>query len=357
MKRIKTLIEKFSGIGIDAFLITAVENVTYLSGFRGDSSHLIISSNGCCLITDGRYTEQAQMECHKDIEIVTWIDNKRYGAGTYQHIIDTMQIRHLGFESQVLTHADYEKLTKGIQKAQLVPVGNIIDALRQIKDSSEIDFLRNACKISDKALELTIPVIKPGITEMEIAAELEYNMKTNGAEDISFQTIVLSGAKTSLLHGRPDTKKINPGDFILFDFGALYHGYHADISRTFVVGKPNEQQKEIYSIIQKAQSEAVQCLKDGIEGFQPDAIVRSVIPEKYIQYYYPGLGHGVGLQIHEQPFIKGKVDFTLKSGMVITIEPGIYIPGWGGLRIEDTVLIQPDGQESLTHFDRNLTEL
>jgi Xaa-Pro aminopeptidase len=356
MKRINTLIQKLSQLNIDTFLITSVENVTYLSGFRGDSSHLVISANGCFLITDGRYTEQAQLECHKEIQIINWIDI-RYGTATYQYIFESLKADVIGFETNYLSYADYDKLSKGLKNIQLKPVSSIVEEIRQIKDKDEVGFLEKACRISDKALEETVPLIKPGISEMEITAELEYQIKTNGAEDISFQTIVLSGNKTSLLHGRPNNQKVKAGDLLLFDFGALYNGYHADISRTFVIGKANTEQKKVYNIIHSAQHDAVQCLKDGIEGVLPDKIVRRNIPDEYLQYYYPGLGHGVGLQIHEQPFIKEKVDFIFKSGMVITIEPGVYIPGWGGIRIEDTIVITSSGFKSLTGFERSLIEL
>jgi Xaa-Pro aminopeptidase len=356
MQRIKLLLQRFNESGIEALLVTSVENVTYLSGFRGDSSHLIVSPNGCFLITDGRYTEQASQECHPEIQIINWID-KRYGVETYQSIIDKACVKKLGFETHILTHTDFEKLFNGLKGVQFSPVEGMVEELRQVKDATEIENLKEACRISDKALELTLPCVKPGVSEIEITAELEYNMKTNGAEDISFQTIALSGPKTSLLHGRPDNKKIEVGDFLLFDFGALYGGYHADISRTFVVGKASAEQREIYQVIRKAQHEAVQSLRHGVEGVLPDNVVRRNIPEKYIRFYYPGLGHGVGLQIHEAPFIKSDADFKFQSGMVVTIEPGLYIPGWGGLRIEDSVLISEDGPRSLTHFNRDLIEL
>lgn len=357
MERINRLTSKLNQLEIEGFLITSVKNVSYLSGFRGDSSHLIISDAGCYLITDGRYTEQAQLECHKEIQIIKWINDKRYDPETYQYVLEALKVKAVGFETHVMTYADYEKLSKGLTNIQLKPVAPIVEEIRQIKDENEIGFLKEACRISDKALELTLPVIKPGISEIEITAELEYQMKTNGAEDISFQTIVLSGAKTSLLHGRPDGKKVESGDFLLFDFGALYQGYHADISRTFVVGKASTEQKDVYHIIQSAQQEAVQSLKDGVEGVLPDEIVRSKIPENYVPYYYPGLGHGVGLQIHEQPFIKEKAKFNFKNGMVVTIEPGLYIPGWGGLRIEDTVLVTLTESQRLSHFERELKEI
>ena len=352
MSRQKSILQRLSIYDYDALLVTKPENVTYLTGFSGDSSHLIISTKGCKLITDGRYTEQANQECGEEVEILNWIDNNRYGLETYQSVIDRLEVNRLAFESGSLTHSEFNKLHGGLKKITLIPTEGLIEELRQIKDDTEVSFLREACRISDKALELTIPNIKPGISEIELTARLEYNIKTLGADDISFTTIVLSGKNTSLLHGKPDRKKINNGDFLLFDFGALYKGYHADISRTFIVGKASVKQKLLYDIIQKAQKAAVEIIKSGTPGNKPDEIIREIIPDEYIDYYYPGLGHGVGLDIHERPFIKKEADFIFKEGMVVTIEPGIYIPGWGGLRIEDTILVKKDSAETLSHFPR-----
>lgn len=357
MIRINKIIQQISNQKCDACLITKPENVTYLSNFTGDSSHLIISKKGCILLTDGRYIEQAKLECEKEIDVTLWINNIRFGLKTYQYAMDKLKVHNLAFESNDLTHSDYNKLDSGLKNVRLTPTEALIEELRQIKEEDEISYLREACRISDKALELTTPYIKPGISEIELTARLEYNLKTLGADDISFPTIVLSGKKTSLLHGKPGSQKIENGEFLLFDFGALFKGYHADISRTLVVGKASERQRKLYFQIREAQRRAVECIKEGIKGNKPDEMVRKTISGEYIDYYYPGLGHGVGLQIHELPFIKKEADFAFKNGMVVTIEPGVYIPGWGGLRIEDTVLVKDDSCESLTNFTKDLIEI
>jgi Xaa-Pro aminopeptidase len=357
MKRIQLVLNKLEEPGIDGLLVNSVENVSYLTGFTGDSSHLIISNSGCILLTDTRYTEQAAQECFEGIEIFRWINDNRYGMETYQYFIDKFKIKNLGFEGSKITFADYSKLSDGLKHVKLSPTNNIVEEFRQVKDEKEIEFFRKACKISDLALEKTIPLIKPGIREIELTAHLEFNLKLSGADDISFKTIVLSGSRTSLLHGSPGLKKIEKGDLILFDFGALCNGYHADISRTIILGKANQQQKEIYNIILNAQTNAIKALRSDVEGKYIDGIVRQNIPESYIDYYYPGLGHGVGLQIHEEPFLKNTSNNILKAGMVITIEPGIYIPAWGGIRIEDTVLVKEHSSELLTNFPKQLIEL
>lgn len=357
MKRIQRLLESLKKQEIDGFFTTSVPNITYLTGFTGDSSRLFISANRCILMTDGRYTEQAQLECYNNVEVFKWIDNKRYARDTYQHLMDISGLKRIGFESNLLTFAEYEVLKNSLSSQELIPINGTVELLRQQKDETELDYLTLASEISDKALEKTLPLIKSGISELELAANLEYHLKMNGAENLSFDTLILSGSRTSLLHGKPSDKKLEKGDLVLFDFGALYKGYHADISRTFIVGRASDQQKEMYHIIKKAQEDAVNALKPGISSQIPDNIVRSVIPEKYIGYYYPGLGHGVGLQIHEEPFLGQAHDYKLLRNMVITIEPGIYIPGFGGIRIEDTVLITENGPISFNKFSRELMEL
>jgi Xaa-Pro aminopeptidase len=357
MERINKLKQHLKTIPADGILITSVPNITYLTGFMGDSSRLIVSSEGCFLIADDRYTEQAQNECHKGVEIVKWVGNKRYGVETYNHICKLYGIKSLGFEGNVVPWSDFEILRQGMHEIELIPTNNIVEKDRMLKDDYEIECIRTACQISDKALRLTIPLIKEGISEIELAAQLEYNLKTNGANDLSFETILLFGARTSLLHGKPSQSKLKKGDFILFDFGALYKGYHADISRTLVFGHANQQQAELYNIIQEAQMKAIESLKHGISAQIPDKMVRSVIPAKYIDYYYSGMGHGLGLVIHEEPFISQTSQSVIESNTVLTVEPGIYIPKWGGLRIEDTVLVSGNSFEILSQFPRELITL
>lgn len=315
---------------------------------------MLVAPERTILLTDGRYTEQAAGECHRDIQIFKWLNNERYGIKTYRHVTNELSIKKLGIEGHIITFSTYRMLKDGLKKVELVSLDGMIEKQRQIKDQEEIDFIRTACSISLEALRKTIPHIRSGISEIELAARLEYNLKTSGAENISFDTIVLSGQRTSLLHGKPGNNKLASGDIVLFDFGALYKGYHADISRTFILGKADNKQKELYEIIQKAQMSAILSIKPNISGRKADERVREIIPEKYIAHYYPGMGHGVGLDIHEEPFLGQMYDSVLKKNMVLTVEPGIYIPEWGGMRIEDTVLITENSSEILTDFPREL---
>lgn len=354
MKRINKLLDHLKSIEVDGILISSVQNVTYLSDFTGDSSILIVSPGRCMLLTDGRYTEQARQECPSGIEVFKWLNNKRFGIETYQHVMSELNIKRLGFEGQILTFSSYESLRKGLINTELVNMEGCVEKLRKVKDPSEIGYLKTACQISVRALEITLPLVKEGITEKELAARLDYNLRDQGADAISFDTIVLAGARTSLLHGKPENHAVCKGDFVLFDFGALYKGYHADISRAFFVGAADPDQMELYSIIQQAQMAGVRAVMPGVSGRRPDEMVRKHIPEKYISYYYPGLGHGVGLQIHEEPFIGQASEAVLEKDMVLTVEPGVYIPGWGGIRIEDTVWINEESAALLTDFPREL---
>ncbi len=354
MDRIHALLRILKKHKADSFFINSEANITYLTGFSGDSSRLLISQNSIVLITDGRYTEQAEKECGKEIKIVKWVTDKRYSRETYEPIFKEYGAHRLGFEGDKLSYSEFLELQAAAGRDSCISLSGITEELRLVKNEKEISFLKTACEISDKSLWDTLGSIKVGATEAEIAAVLEFNLRKNGSEGISFETLLLSGQRTSLLHGKPGQNRIQAGDFLLFDFGALYKGYHADMSRTFVMGKPDEKKKIIYDIIFKAQQNALDCIKDGVEGKRADDAVREMIPPEYLEYYYPGLGHGVGLEIHENPFIKNSSQFTFREGMTVTIEPGVYIPGWGGLRIEDTLVVRKEGIDVLTKFPKEL---
>ncbi len=350
---INNAIEDLNREGLDGLLITDESNVRYLSAFTGDSSVLLISKNGNYLFTDPRYIEQATMECSNQIKVILWYKDRRFGHETYQKAIDETGIQKLGFEKVSLTFESYDYLKNNLT-AELVPTKDMIEKLRYIKQPYEINALKRACEISDLALEKTIKTIKEGQTEKEIAALLEYNMCLGGADNVSFDTICLTGGRSSLLHGKPSFAKLKKGDYLLFDFGALVNGYHSDISRTFAIGKADDKHKELYHIIKDCQQTIIDSIRHGIHISTINAIINKTIPEKYKPYYYAGYGHGVGLVIHEQPFMKEDADFTFKENMVITVEPGIYIPYWGGLRIEDTILVTENGSEQLTQFNKEL---
>lgn len=356
MERLKRVLEILESNKIEAFFISSQQNITYITGFTGDSSRLLISSQKVYLITDGRYVEQAQKECDNSIEVITWIEDYRYHHKTYGFIANSLGVSELCFEGNGLVYNEYVELSK-INGVSLKAQEGIIEPLRMVKSKNEIEHLKRAGEISDVALEQTVKYIKPNVSEMDIVAELEYRLKKNGADNISFETMVLFGERSSLLHGKPGTRKLKLGDIILFDFGALYQGYHADISRVFVCGKASKEQLKVHDMVNHAGLKVAESLQSGISTLTINKLVREQIQEEYLQYLYPGIGHGTGLEIHELPFIKPNEESILKEGMIITIEPGLYIPNWGGMRNEDSILITKDGCEPLNKFNRDLQEV
>lgn len=364
INRIDLLLKKFNGRQGDAFFISDESNVTYLTGFTGEAAYAIISAAGSVVMTDGRYDEQARSECKlnpADIEVCKWFNPVRPDPETILHYLEKFKVKRLMFNDADLSVRKYNTIKNAISSSKLEieiwPLAGEVEKLRVIKDENEIEYIKKACHIADKALEIVVDKIKEGVTELEIVAMLEYNMKMLGAENISFDTIVLSGKKTSSPHGKPSDKKLEKGDFLQLDFGALYKGYHSDMSRTFIIGEACEKQIKLYEMMLKATIDSTDVLKDGISAKLSDDVVRSVISDEYIECYYPGLGHGVGLDVHEGPSLRNNSEDIIKENNVVTIEPGVYIPGWGGMRIEDTILVTKDGYEVLTKFPRDLRVL
>lgn len=340
---------------IDAFYITKEANVKYISGYPDELAYLFICKDEKYIITDARFIEEAMHSC-PDFTVVNWHEYSRSIPNTIFALCEKHNISRLGFEKNFTTYDKYESLrTLSEDKSTvLVPTENIVESLRYTKTTDEIENLRIACEIADKALYDLIPHIKVGVTERELCAHLEFAMKMHGAHDLGFETILISGAKSSLLHGKPGDKKVEYGDFVLVDFGAKYNGYISDMTRTFVVGEASDKQKEMYELVRQGQQIGLDYLGPNVHATTPDAEIRKTMSD-WEQYYYAGIGHGVGLDLHEEPFLGNYGSKTLEPGCVITMEPGLYIPGWGGVRIEDTVLITEEGAEILTHFPKQLT--
>jgi Xaa-Pro aminopeptidase len=338
----------------NAFLITKKENVRYTSGFTGDDSVILLTKNNNFLITDSRYTEQADKEC-PSFEIIN--RKKDSISDTVKNLLKTSKYR-LGIESHAMNLDTYNHFKKRLRGVMLVPFSGTIETLRYIKTNNEINHISKAQGIADKALQKLIPVIKPGMKERDGALELEYIMKKLGSEETAFPTIFLTGKNTSIIHGQPGNTKIKNGDFILIDFGACYNGYRSDMTRTLVMGKPDTKQKEIYTIVKNAQYQALQSIKAGIPGNKPDKAARNIIgPKGYNEHFGHGLGHGLGLEIHEAPGMGSRCTEKLKKGCVVTVEPGIYLPGWGGVRIEDTVVVTKEGCTVLAKTTKRLISL
>ena len=338
---------------LDAIVINKPENRRYFSGFTGTSGILLISAKTSDLITDFRYVEQAtkQATCFKIIE------HKQSIIEILAEVIQRNGFAKIGFEGDFFTYNEFAQLAKVTHDIQLKPVE--LDALRSVKDKLEIDDLKKAVEISDKAFEYILSFIKPGISELEVAVELENYMRKLGSQKPAFDTIVASGIRSSLPHGVASEKKIDDGDFVTMDFGAVFNGYHSDITRTVCVGKATAKQKDIYQLVLDAHLAGEAAISIHKTGKEIDNKVRQIIINAgYGKYFGHGLGPGVGLAIHEFPRLSplstcGK----LRENMVVTVEPGVYLPNWGGVRIEDTVVVTANGCEVLTKSSKHLIEL
>lgn len=338
---------------LSAIIINKPENRRYFSGFTGTSGFLLISKDKSFLITDFRYVEQAAKQA-AGYEIIKHGNNPNE---TLNALIKDNHFKNIGFESDHVTVANYRLLAEIIGENYLLPVN--IDILRAVKDFYELKLINQAVKIADAAFTHILSFIKPGLCEQDIALELEYKMRQLGAEKSAFDTIVASGFRGALPHGVASSKEIKIGDFITMDFGAVYQGYHSDITRTICVGKASERQRQIYDIVLKSQLAGLNAIKAGIGCKAVDAAARNIIVEQhYGEYFGHGLGHGVGLAIHEEPRLSpSNNDGVLSENMIVTVEPGIYIPGWGGVRIEDTVVVTAQHVEILTKSSKQLIEL
>lgn len=349
-ERVKRLCELFSDAGIDAFYVTAPENRYYLSGFSGTSGALFLCRDSSCLITDFRYTSQAKNECPA-FEV---IETKENGIEALAGLCRQNHVSRLGCEGENLTYNQFQELQQGLTGVELKPVSGLVEGLRMLKDEYELNCIKEAVNIADRAFARIINIIKPGVPEVEVALELEFIIRRMGAESIGFDTIVASGSRSALPHGVASTKLIEEGDLVTLDFGAVYRGYHSDITRTVVVGQVNPRQQEIYDIVLEAQKSAISAVKAGVKASEVDRAARDVIKKYgYGDYFGHGTGHGLGLNIHEGPRVSGRVDTVLQAGMVVTIEPGIYLPDWGGVRIEDTVLVDNNCCQVLTNSPKD----
>ncbi len=354
--RLSRLRSTMAAAQLPAFLVIEPINVGYLSGFTGSTAALIITPEDALMVTDGRYTIQAQREC-PGFEI-------RQMEMT-QGLMDRVALEAkalgrtpLGVEGETITINRFQALAKQLEGFELRPTEDIVETLRRVKDEGEIDLIRAACGIVDRAFEFLLTLIRPGISERDLATEIEYFMKKAGSEKEAFDTIVASGARAALPHGRASDKLLEAGDFITFDFGARVGGYHSDITRTIVLGTATDRQREVYQVVLDAQQAAIAALRPGMTGKEADQVARDRIAARgYGDYFGHGLGHGLGRHVHDGGGLSQRIDMTLAAGMVLTVEPGIYIEDWGGVRIEDDVVLRETGAEILTHAPKELIEI
>jgi len=328
---------------IDAYVVIRPENGRYLSGFSGGEATLYITLEKAFLLTDFRYIEQAKAQA-PEFEII------KTGQDHFEALAEIGQgAQRLGFEGDFVTFINFGKLTDAFSKAELVSLPDIVSHLRSVKDATEIALIRQAVKIADDAFAEVLQTIEIGQTEEEIGLNLEYSMRRAGASGGSFEFIVASGVRSSMPHGTASSKRVQSGEFLTMDFGAIYQGYCSDITRTVFLGDPEDKHREVYEVVLAAQRAGIEAVAPGRTGKEVDAVARKIIGDAgYGDYFGHGLGHSVGLAIHEGPNLNMREERLLEPGMVITVEPGIYIPDWGGVRIEDIVLVTENGCEVLT---------
>jgi Xaa-Pro aminopeptidase len=349
--------------GLDAVLVTNLLNVRYLTGFTGSNGALLVGTDGADLFgTDGRYTTQAAAQV-PDVELVV---DRATVAGLAKLAV-RRGVGRLGFESHDVTVDGLAALEKVLAETapggsgpELMSVRRAVEAQRAIKDDREIELLRQACAVADQALaELAAEgALRPGRTELEVGRELDARMLRLGAEAPSFETIVAAGANSAIPHHRPDATVLRDGDFLKLDFGATVDGYHSDMTRTVVLGHAGDWQREVYELVATAQAAGRAALAVGADVVAVDAAARQVIVDAgHGEHFSHGLGHGVGLEIHEAPGIGPLGAGTLAAGMAVTVEPGVYLPGHGGVRIEDTLIVTDDAPELLTLTSKDLLVL
>ena len=350
LNRIEKLRQGMHAQVMDAFFVTSSENLRYLTGFTGTAGYALITLDHAYFITDFRYVEQAQ----EQTEGFQIIQQQGPAADAIVKLIEQDQLSVVGFEDDFVTYAEYSVFEENFD-AELAPASGMIEFLREQKDEAEVALIQKACEIADAGFEYILKTIRPGMTEIEVANQLDFYMRSLGASGVSFDTIVASGYRSALPHGVASEKKIAQGDLITLDFGCVYQGYVSDITRTFAIGDPGEGLKEIYQIVLHAQEAVIKACKPGVSGSQLDQVARQIITEAgFGKEFGHSTGHGIGLAIHEGPNLAASNDRLLKVGNVVTDEPGIYVPGLGGVRIEDDLLVIPDGNRRLTNATKEL---
>ncbi|HIJ81497.1 MAG TPA: aminopeptidase P family protein [Desulfuromonadales bacterium] len=340
----------FEDFSLDALLVTDSNNIRYLSAFSGSEGAMLVTPTTAWFLCDSRYTSQAQAEIKGAEVLECTVPLETIGEITRQHAL-----WRIGFEAAATTVAAWKKMAAKLPAVELVEIGAELDEIRACKDGTEIEKLRAIAALSSESLAAVLPLIKPGVREDEIALHLEFEMRRRGADGRGFDFIVASGERGAMPHGRASSKPIATGDMVTIDFGAVKEGYHSDETVTVACGKPPELARRIHEVVRSAHDLAIEAVRPGISCKELDGIARSYIREQgFGEHFGHGLGHGIGLAVHEKPTLSPRSEALLEEGMVITVEPGIYIPGFGGVRIEDTVAVTAEGCLVLTSADKRL---
>jgi Xaa-Pro aminopeptidase len=343
----------FENNNLDVILFTNLSNIRFLCGFSGSDGALLLSRDSAWFFCDSRYTTQAAEEVI-DAEI------REYTAKfeSICSLISERNCKRVGFESAHTVVSDFRLLTERLTGCDLVGIGTSLDTIRSCKGQSEIHLMRGVAELASSSLQSVLPQLKPGVKESEFGLALEIEIRRRGADAKAFDFIVASGVRGSMPHGRASNKLLCSGEMVTIDFGAVKDGYNSDETVTVSLGRPCQRSREIHAIVKEAHDRAIEAVRPGIRCRDLDEVARSFIRQQgYDEYFGHGLGHGVGLDIHEKPVISPRSDAVVEEGMVFTIEPGIYIPGFGGVRIEDTIAVTSDGCLVLTQAPKDLIEL
>ncbi len=355
-RRLAVLVSQLSEARIDGILITCIPNIRYLTGFSGSSAILIVTPHDATLITDFRYKTQVADEVGETVAVL--IDSESLWLSLWKHLGRSAGLKVIGFESVHMPHRDFERLLEAGARWQWRPVEEMVESLRQRKDKHELEMITAAAQVATTALHTMVQGVAAGMTEFAIAGLLEKALRDGGSEGFAFPTIVASGPRSALPHASTSRREVKKGELLLVDFGAVVGGYCSDVTRTFVVGAAGMREREIYAVVRTANESAARGIQAGMKGREADAIARSHIEGcGYGAEFGHGLGHGIGLQVHESPRLSRSAEGALPPSAVVTVEPGIYIPGWGGVRIEDDVYLSSDGPRVLTQFTRDLVEI
>lgn len=355
-ERLHRFRERLSTLERPAVLILDPVNIGYLTGFTGTTAALLITGDRQLFLTDPRYTAQAGRQC-LGFELATVEGSGGYDAAIAREA-GRLGVEALAVEADFVTLAAFERLQKNMPGIALQVTAELLAPLRQIKDSEEIAAIREACGLVDRGFSYLLTAIRPGLTEREVAADLEFFLKRSGSEREAFDTIVASGPNSALPHARPGHRTLQAGDFITFDFGARVRGYASDLTRTVVLGTATERQREVYEVVREALAAGTAAIRAGVDGKTVDAAARDLITARgFGPNFGHGLGHGLGRTVHDHVALSRASQLRLAAGMVITVEPGIYLDDWGGVRIEDDVLVTETGCEVLTTAPRELVEV
>ena len=344
---------------VDALLLTDIGNIGYLSGFTGSTAQVIITPDEALFITDARYTLRAQAECAGFGIVETPQGSGGYGEALKNVLEARPSVKRLGFEAGHVTVSQWETFRALISDLEWVATKDIVETLRLVKDDSEIALIKDAIMVAETAMRTVRPLLTPGTTEQDFALELEFAMRRLGASGAAFDTIVASGPSGAHPHHHAGPRPMAAGDFVTIDWGAAVSGYNSDITRTYALAEVTDKQREIYEIVLEAQQQAIAAIRPGKTGQEIDAVARDYIASHgYGAAFGHSLGHSLGRSVHDGPGFSVRSDtLVLKPGMVMTVEPGIYLEGWGGLRLEEDVLVTEDGCEILTHLPNALEVL